>query len=174
MNNSTLQDNTMQDNKTKINLAFSAFDHATITAKLHNIILNRSTHDAIHFRTSGSNPHITFTADYSILGGHDINGNNISYTSSHEVHGDPLLDSRFHLRPGSPAIDAGICGYWDQSLSYHRIAPDDDIDGDKRPGLGTYLGCDIGADEYKAFPWPMFLPAIVHQRGNPYTIPTHP
>ena len=88
-----------------------------------------------------------------------------TYTHSDNIDNSliywPHLDSRFHLRSGSPAIDAGICGYWDQS-GYQRIAPDDDIDGDKRPGLGTYLGCDIGADEYKAFPWPMFLPAIIH------------
>ncbi len=86
-----------------------------------------------------------------------------------------MLDNRFHLRQGSPAIDAGICGYWDTSLhQYHRVAPYDDIDGDKRPGNNAIYGCDIGADEYKAFPWPMFLPAIIHNRQNPWTIPTHP
>jgi hypothetical protein len=54
------------------------------------------------------------------------------------------LDSTFHLRAGSPAIDAGeapgsgaLCG--NASLGLDR-----DIDGDHRPAGGR---CDAGADE---------------------------
>jgi parallel beta-helix repeat protein len=47
--------------------------------------------------------------------------------------GDPLLDTRYHLSPGSPLIDAGL-------LIDSLV---DDFDGDRRVG-----GYDIGADEY--------------------------
>jgi hypothetical protein len=87
----------------------------------------------------------------------------VTYTSADEIHSYVMgLDDRYHLQQGSPAIDTGICGKW-SGTGYTRIAPYDDIDGDKRPGWGKTIGCDIGADEYKPFPWPMFLPAIIHQ-----------
>ncbi len=76
---------------------------------------------------------------------------------------DARLSGNGHLRTASPAIDTGICGE-QPGLYYSRIAPYADIDGDKRPGQGKLFGCDIGADEYKKFPWPMFLPAIIHPR----------
>lgn len=47
---------------------------------------------------------------------------------------DPRLDARYHLRTGSPAIDAGTCAG----------APSTDFEGDPRPSGAT---CDIGADE---------------------------
>lgn len=75
-----------------------------------------------------------------------------------------------HLKKGSPAIDTGICGARINNggnITYERIAPYDDIDGDKRPGFGKVSGCDIGADEYKPFSWPMFLPALVHKTSGP-------
>ena len=86
------------------------------------------------------------------------------YVHSDNITGDPLLKSNGYLRRGSPAINAGICGKWVEYPGmrfYHRIAPVDDIDGDRRPGYGVVMGCDIGADEYKKFPWPMFLPALI-------------
>ena len=105
------------------------------------------------------------SATYSILGMHNINAddqNKVTWASTHEVYGDPRLDTSGHLHNGSPAIDAGICGF--KGITYHRIAPYEDMDGDKRPGYGKLLGCDIGADEFHAFPWPAFLPAILpHQ-----------
>ncbi len=118
----------------------------------------------------------SFTADYCILDNFDIAGSP-TYHSSHEIHGDPLLNATSHLQKGSAAIDTGICGEWTNNGSfylYKRIAPYDDIDGDNRPGFGKIFGCDIGADEFKPFPWPMFLPAIVRPHLNPYTIPTTP
>ena len=49
---------------------------------------------------------------------------------------DPLfIFGDFHLRPASPAIDAGTC----------TGAPPTDFDGDLRP---TGTTCDIGADEF--------------------------
>jgi len=50
------------------------------------------------------------------------------------VSGDPRLDPRYHLRAGSPAIDAGTCAG----------GPVTDFEGDPRPSGAT---CDIGADE---------------------------
>ena len=166
--NNTITDNTSSRGN---GYGFSAltFNSSKITLNLYNTIL-RDNHGTsldkeIYFQQSDT-AILSFTADYCMLGTHSSLGT-INYNSLNAVYGNPHLNTIYHLHPGSPAIDAGICGYWDQSLSYQRIAPDDDIDGDKRPGPGTYLGCDIGADEYKPFPWPMFLPAIDHQRGNP-------
>jgi len=109
---------------------------------------------------------IDVSANYSILGSYAIHAddpNKVTWTSSNEVYGDPRLDTSGHLKKGSVAIDAGICGSW-YFFGYYRIAPHEDMDGDKRPGYGQVLGCDIGADEFHAFPWPAFLPAILpHQ-----------
>lgn len=81
--------------------------------------------------------------DYSITGDVVTTGN---YTDGgHNLNVDPQLDNTYHLRPGSPAVNAGICGY--KFFTYFRIAPYDDIDGDSRPGFGELTGCDIGADE---------------------------
>jgi len=81
--------------------------------------------------------------DYSIIGNVAATGN---YTDGgHNRDVDPKLDNTYHLSPGSPAVNAGICGY--KFFTYFRIAPYDDIDGDIRPGFGELTGCDIGADE---------------------------
>ncbi len=60
---------------------------------------------------------------------------------------DPLLTADYHLRPGSPAIDAGM----DAGVNV-------DIDGQPRP-LGA--APDIGADEY--YQRRLFFPRIVCQ-----------
>jgi hypothetical protein len=91
-----------------------------------------------------------------------------NYTHEGNRTADPRLTSTGHLPARSPAIDAGICGYWLTDFQGHRfylrVAPEEDIDGDRRPGYGVVMGCDIGADEYKKFPWPMFLPALIGPR----------
>ncbi len=123
----------------------------------------------LYFQQEGNGSSLNFTADYCMLGSHSISGS-VSYSSTNEVHGDPLLNSTYHLKKGSAAIDAGICGIYTlpPNSFYIPLAPLDDIDGDKRPSNdGKLFGCDIGADEFKTFSWPMFLPAIVHQRLNP-------
>ena len=114
--------------------------------------------DLYLFEQSGSN--ITFSASYNIMGEYNYYGTP-DYTSSHALHLDPHLDSKYHLTAASPAIDAGQCGF--NAISYTRVAPYDDIDGDPRPGYGKLTGCDIGADEFIPFFWPMFLPAITYQ-----------
>jgi hypothetical protein len=86
---------------------------------------------------------------YSIIGDVATTGN---YTDGgHNLDVDPELDNTYHLRPGSPAVDAGICGFKLLIFgTYLRIAPYDDIDGDSRPGFGEFTGCDIGADELRS------------------------
>jgi parallel beta-helix repeat protein len=85
----------------------------------------------------------------SVTGGNTITVNGILWsatpitisqalTATVEVHnqitGDPLFDADgYHLRIGSPAIDAGV-----------SVALDRDVDDDPRP---YNLGFDIGADE---------------------------
>ena len=84
----------------------------------------------------------------------------VTVSISNYISGDAKLNSTYHLTSGSPAKNAGICGYLTGGgpYQYHRIAPYDDIDGDKRPGWGKLMGCDVGADEYR-FPWILFNPA---------------
>jgi hypothetical protein len=60
---------------------------------------------------------------------------------------DPLLTADYHLRPGSPAIDAGM----DAGVKT-------DIDGQPRP---SGAAPDIGADEY--YQRRLFFPRIVYK-----------
>jgi hypothetical protein len=62
---------------------------------------------------------------------------------------DPLLDAVYHLRAGSPAIDAGV-----------HAGVTADIDGDARP-IGA--GYDIGADEFTE-PHCVCLPVVLKAR----------
>ncbi len=179
----TSTNNTITDNlsSSRSGYGFSAFASGTshLMLTFNNTILygnhGIAQYEELYFQQS-DRATLTFTADYCILGGKQTIGH-ISDSSTNEIHGDPQLNSTYHLQKGSPAIDAGLCGEWINIWGhyyYDRIAPVDDIDGDKRPGDWTLVGCDIGADEYKPFPWPMFLPAIVRPHLNPYTIPTTP
>jgi len=62
-------------------------------------------------------------------------GNFGSYTDGgHNIGNDPLFDSTFHLRPGSPCINTGTS----------EGAPAFDMEGNPRPGLGGY---DMGVFE---------------------------
>ena len=165
--------NTTVVNNSSVALAVSAYDNSHNNSSLQNniLLLHTPSDDAIYLYQNDQS-WITLNSNYSIVGNHREFGDHshLSYHSSHEIHEDPLLNTAYHLKKGSPAIDAGICGTWTNNggiLTYERIAPLDDIDGDKRPGFGKFLGCDIGADEFKPFSWPMFMPAIVHQRLNP-------
>ncbi len=94
--------------------------------------------------------------------------NTQNYQHNNNITVDPFLDSAGHLSGSvSALIDTGICGYYHMTpfgFEYIRVAPYDDFEGDARPGDGTVLGCDIGADEYFAkhhFYWPMFFPGII-------------
>lgn len=143
-------------------MGIHAFDNAQCNIILTNTIIRKNS--SLHgpddfFLDQANNATMNLTADYCILGEYETNGL-VTYTSNHEIDADPGLNSSYHLISGSPAKDAGICGYLTGSgpYQYHRIAPYDDIDSDKRPGWGKLMGCDIGADEYR-FPWILFNPA---------------
>jgi hypothetical protein len=146
-----------------------AFDNAQCDVSMMNTILRLNTSVAgsdDYFLDQDMNAILTFSADYCILGEHSIKGS-VTYASTHELDADPGLNSTYHLTSGSPAKDAGLCGYLTGigPYQYHRVAPNDDIDGDSRPGWGKLMGCDIGADEYR-FPWILFNPAT-RGRRNP-------
>lgn len=157
--NSTITDNICLNNG--CGLAISGGNTSQLTISMDNTILygNRSSQDHAAddlYIAENDASTIKFTGDYSILGAYGKVGNPQD-SFNHGIYEDPYLDSTYHLKQGSPAIDAGICAT--NYIVYWRIAPYDDIDGDRRPGYGILLGCDIGADEYH-FPWPTFLPAI--------------
>ncbi|MBC7225945.1 MAG: right-handed parallel beta-helix repeat-containing protein [Thermoflexales bacterium] len=90
-------------------------------------------------------------ADYTLFFGNGYDtGGGAPITSTHAITGrNPLfLDpaaGNYHLRAGSPAVNAGIAIPWLTA----------DIDGDPRP-IGA--GYDIGADEYIAW---VYLPLVL-------------
>ncbi|PIE56828.1 MAG: hypothetical protein CSA34_02370 [Desulfobulbus propionicus] len=88
----------------------------------------------------------TVNARYSIIG-EVVNHGATWNDNGHNLEVDPHLDSSYHLRSDSPAINAGICAY-QFGWGYFRLAPYFDIDGDPRPPFSALTGCDIGADEY--------------------------
>jgi len=78
----------------------------------------------------------TASADHSDIGEREMPVGSFNDLGGN-IDADPLLVQRrrdAHLRPGSPAVDAGTC----------VGAPSDDFDGDARP---SGPACDIGADE---------------------------
>lgn len=79
--------------------------------------------------------------------GHD--GAGVKLVGTNTRTADPLLDTTYHLKSGSPAINNGMV----TNVST-------DIDGDPRPVGGAY---DIGADEYR-FPWVLFNPAFIRHK----------
>ena len=70
-------------------------------------------------------------------------------TGTHAILEDPLLDARYHLRSGSPAIDAGLTIPWLTT----------DLEGFPRPQGGGY---DIGA--FEGVRRAVFLPLVVRNR----------
>ncbi|RTZ96017.1 MAG: hypothetical protein DSY90_11800 [Deltaproteobacteria bacterium] len=161
--NDTITDNTNGWNRSAVEIWSVDFSDVFVT--MTNSILrgNHATGDSFHpdlYLINDFDGTLSFQANYCMVGGLERVGNP-SYISANEIDADPVLNSTYHLTAGSPAKDAGICGYKTGGGSfwqYHRIAPYEDIDGDKRPGWGKLMGCDVGADEYR-FPWILFNPA---------------
>ncbi len=110
----------------------------------NNIIVSHTT--GIYARSGFTN---SVLADYTLFYGNTNDTEGSIITSTHAITGrDPLfLDpatGNYHLRAGSPAVDAGITVPW--------LA--EDIDGDPRP-IGA--GYDIGADEARFVYLPLVL-----------------
>ncbi len=162
LTNNTVSNNINGQNPDNAGITVYCGDSSVADVSMTNTILSGNhllDEDKDLFLRQTTSGQITFIADYNIINAYGSEGTP-TYTSTHELNVDPQLDSTYHLLTGSPAIDAGQCGY-DLLDIYKRVAPFNDIDGDKRPGSGKLLGCDIGADEFmRLFPWPIFLPAI--------------
>jgi len=158
--NSTITENTCANGGCGLNIV--GYNSSQVHSSMRNTILynNHSANapDDLYLVENDSAV-VSFSGNYNILGDYATYGSP-EYTSNNEINTDPELDSRYHLKKGSPAIDAGICGI--NPFYYIRLAPYEDIDDDKRPGY-KQEGCDIGADEYRAFAWPIFLPAIIRK-----------
>jgi hypothetical protein len=79
---------------------------------------------------------------------HQISAATPAFEAIHPRSGDARLDSSYHLRPGSDAIDAGV-----------EAGVTVDIDGDSRI---EYAPPDIGADEFTTYS--VYLPLV--RRGQ--------
>ncbi len=101
----------------------------------------------------------------SIIGPTLVDG--AAYTPVDVMEEDPLFvapgTGDYHLRAGSPAIEAGTYGVWMRvggEWHYFKVALEDDFEGDRRPDLArtdccdVQLGSDIGADEFVNLPVP--------------------
>jgi hypothetical protein len=84
----------------------------------------------------------TLTDDVTTL--HQPVGGEPTFEAVNPLSGDARLDSSYHLRPRSDAIDAGV----DAGVTV-------DIDGDSRP---YHDGFDIGADEFTTYH--VYLPLV--------------
>jgi hypothetical protein len=156
LTNVTIAGNHSESSGAGQGIAIWAADLAQATADIINSIVwgdsNEVTTRAIHIIQSGSSKS-TVNARYSIIGNveNSLSKPGTYNDNGHNVNVDPYLDNIYHLKSGSPAIDAAQCGY--KLLGhYSRVAPYEDIDGDGRPGIGEVTGCDIGADEYVGNP----------------------
>ncbi|MGD2146398.1 MAG: choice-of-anchor Q domain-containing protein [Anaerolineae bacterium] len=117
-----------------------------LTVTLTNTLVFSSEHAFSASEGSGGQVFIrhtnTLTDDVTAL--HQPVGGDPTFEAVNPLSGDARLDSSYHLRPGSDAIDAGV----DTGVAV-------DIDGDSRI---EYAPPDIGADEFTIYR--VFLPLV--------------
>lgn len=163
LRNSTVSNNHELGSSDTAGLTATAGDNGATSVNIINSIVYGNTNtsgdndiEILAFDGGSSN----VTARYSILGTINTWTDGTYTDNGDNLNTDPLLDPSLHLKDDSPAIDAAQCGF--NALTYLRVAPYDDIDGEKRPGYGKLSGCDIGADEH---PGSLCLP-IKSKSGN--------
>ena len=100
-----------------------------------------------HLTVGGSNNVIENNLVSSLMGGSNMQVDACAGEGDNYFVDWQNLD--FHLKPGSPAIDAGDIAF----------GPTEDFEGDSRPCEG---GADVGADEYceSVGDWTTFVPSI--------------
>ncbi len=115
-----------------------------VTLVLTNNLIYSHTYGV--YATTGSTATLYNTLFYANSSG-DIGGSG-AITNTNPITGrEPLLTTDYHLRSGSPAVDAGLTLLWLTA----------DIDGDVRPQGAGY---DIGADEY-GYVVQIYLPLVL-------------
>ncbi|RMF27033.1 MAG: hypothetical protein D6759_18450, partial [Chloroflexi bacterium] len=117
---------------------------AYVTLVLTNNLIYSHTYGV--YATTGSTATLYSTLFYANSDG-DTGGPGSIANTDPITGADPLLDADYHLRAGSPAVDAGVNVPWVTT----------DIDGDPRP-LGAFP--DIGADEFRLYE--VYLPLVVN------------
>jgi virginiamycin B lyase len=154
-------------------IILKTYEDSAVEASIKNNIITGTTVNGIYggygIYANNHSGALSCETDYNLFFGNASGSHYGVSPGANALFTDPLFRSPaagdYHLRAGSPAIDAGISGEWVYSpfLIYSRIAPYTDFDGDSRTCgfLGETIGCcDIGADEYIpcAMPWvPLLL-----------------
>jgi len=115
-----------------------------VTLVLSNNLIYSHTYGV--YATTGSTATLYNTLFYANSDG-DVGGAGAITNTAPITGQDPLLTANYHLREGSPAIDAGVPIPWLTT----------DVDGDARP-IGA--GYDIGADEAPEFRH-VYLPLVL-------------
>jgi putative cofactor-binding repeat protein len=145
----TLVNNTIaQNGKEGVYAGWYSSGYSALTLT-NNIIVS---HTIGIYAYPDTNPNVVTATHTLFYGNGDDTGGSV-ITSTNEITGsDPLfLDPAgrdYHLRVGSPAIDAGVSVPWLTA----------DVDGDARPWpVGGHY--DIGADEVRL--WKIYLPQVL-------------
>ena len=155
-------------------VAESCWESSTLTVDIKNSIVwgNQGSEDILIYEVdTGGDSTATVNAAYSDIGDVHITRGGIGPGGTYNDNGgnineDPLFvdpaSGDYHLKFGSPTIDAGVCGKKVLFMPYLCSGPADDFEGDPRDDSeflctqwvgtncshGVNKGFDMGADEY--------------------------